>query len=127
MVQTAEGDLMTVKCKLFYKKEAQFVELGVGVLHVRSPDEGSGVCLLLRNNTTIGKILLNVRLCGQEPLSVQKNNVLLVCVPNPPLDSTPVCAAEENGEQSKPVTYLLRVKDNNLASQLQSTIQQNLK
>lgn len=127
MVEQVVGELlMTVKCKLFYKKKDQYVELGVGVLHVEPPDDRGGVRLLLRNNTTIRKILLNVRLSGQEPLSVQKNNMLLVCVPNPPLETTPINAAE-NGEQSRPVTYLLRVKDNQLASQLLSTIQQHLK
>ena len=112
---------MTVKCKLFYKKSSQYVELGIGILHVELLEQGSGVRLLLRNTTTIGQVLLNIRLAPSQPLSVQKNNLLVVSIPNPPLS-----VSEDVKEQQQPVTYLLRVKTHEIANQLLSTIQQNL-
>ena len=111
---------MTVKSKLFYKKGTQYVELGIGILHVETPEQGSGVRLLLRNTTTIGQVLLNIRLTPSLPLSVQKNNLLVVSIPNPPLS-----VGDEVKEQ-QPVTYLIRVKTHEIASQLLSTIQKNL-
>lgn len=113
-----DGDLMAVRCKLFYKKNSEYVELGVGVLHVEQLAEGSGIRLLLRNDTALGKVLLNIRLNPQQPISVQKNNLLVVSIPNPPL------TVAYNDE--RPVTYLLRVKTNEIANNLLTTIQGNL-
>lgn len=118
--KNCENDLMTVKSKLFYKKDSQYVELGIGVLHVEMPEQGSGVRLLMRNTTTIGQVLLNIRLTPSQPLSVQKNNLLVVSIPNPPL------SVGEEVKEPQPVTYLLRVKTHEIANQLLSTIQKNL-
>lgn len=116
--EMCDGDLMAVRCKLFYKKNSEYVELGVGVLHVEQLAEGSGIRLLLRNDTALGKVLLNIRLNPQQPISVQKNNLLVVSIPNPPL------TVAYNDE--RPVTYLLRVKTNEIANNLLTTIQGNL-
>ena len=105
---------MSVRCKLFYKKESSFTDLGVGQLSVE--ERPSGVRLLLRNDTTLGKVLLNVHLKGEVPVTQQKNNVIIVCQPNPPL-------SEDAGEI---VTYLIRVKDASLAEELHRTIKDHL-
>ena len=103
-----------MRCKLFYKKESSFTDLGVGQLLVEQ--RPSGVRLLLRNDTTLGKILLNVHLRGEVPVTQQKNNVLIVCLPNPPLSE----------DANEAVTYLIRVKDVGLAKQLHSVIKNHL-
>ena len=60
----------------------------------------------MRNDTSVGKILLNVFLTSSTPVSRSgKNNVILVSVPNPPLYSKP-----SEGDNSLPATYLIRVK-----------------
>lgn len=106
-----DDSLLTVRAKLFYKNDAEFVEVGVGTLRVQSSSKGS-VHLLMRNDTSIGTVMLNVKATGATPLSCNKKSVLLVCpAPNPPLSV---------GEG--PVTYLLRVKTEQLAEQLLGVI-----
>ena len=94
---------------MFYKKEEQFTELGVGQLRVLPA--ATGVRVLLRNDTSLSKVLLNVRVTESVPVSSKANNVFLVCVPNPPL-------AGKEGDKSAPVTYLIRVKTDTLAAGL---------
>ena len=120
--QPADDDdsILALRSRLFYKKQEQFVELGIGKLKVQTLEQGGGVRLLLRNDTSLGQILLNVRLSGNVPVMLQKNSVLFVCVPNPPLDM------KSPDTNQDPVTYLLRVKDTNLANELYSSIKNNL-
>ena len=111
-----DDSLLTVKSKLFYKKGSEFIEVGVGILKVQSSSSKGTVHLLMRNDTSIGSVMLNVKVSANMPLSTKKNSVLLVCpTPNPPLSSL------EEG----PVTYLLRVKTAESAEQLVSTIKEN--
>ncbi len=107
--------LMSVKAKLFYKKGEEFCELGVGALKVESGDQS--VRLLLRNNTSVGKVILNIRVTKDIPVSSKGNNVFVVCVPNPPLSKTP---------DNSPTTYLIRVKTAQLADKLLTTTKDNL-
>ena len=107
---------MKVKAKLFYKKGEEFCELGVGVLKVESTGDQS-VRLLLRNNTSVGKVILNIRVTKDIPISCKGNNVFVVCIPNPPLSKTP---------DDSPTTYLIRVKTPQLAEKLLTTTKDNL-
>ena len=62
--------------------------------------------LLVRMETTVGKVLLNICLSSSMPVSrTGKNNIILATVPNPPVFLKPA-----EGDNSKPVTYLIRVK-----------------
>ena len=85
--QVEESDaLYSKKCKLFYKKEGNYVEKGVGMLYLKSVDGGK-TQLLIRADTNLGNVLLNILLSASMPTTrVGKNNVMLVCVPNPPVD-----------------------------------------
>ena len=85
--QVEETDaLYSKKCKLFYKKEGNYVEKGVGMLYLKSVDGGK-TQLLIRADTNLGNVLLNILLSASMPTTrVGKNNVMLVCVPNPPVD-----------------------------------------
>ena len=100
--------LHTVRAKLFYKKGDSFAELGVGTLRLEAAAPGA-VRLLLRNDTPLGKVLLNIRVSTEIPVSAKKNNVFVVCVANPPL-------SKDDGEA--PVTYLVRVKTADSAEEL---------
>ncbi len=113
-----DGSLLSLRAKLFYKKQDEYTELGVGTLKVQSSN-GQSVCLLLRNDTSIGNILLNVRVTGDVPMTLTKNNLIVVCPANPPLGK----GAGEGGV----VTYLIRVKTAQLAEKLHSTIKENMK
>ena len=85
--QVAEDDAKySKKCKLFYKKDGSYVEKGVGMLYLKTV-EGEKTQLLVRADTNLGNVLLNILLSSQIPTTrVGKNNVMLVCVPNPPVD-----------------------------------------
>ncbi|NXD79361.1 NUP50 protein, partial [Halcyon senegalensis] len=97
------------KCKLFYKKDNEFKEKGVGTLHLK-PSGNEKTQLLVRADTNLGNILLNVLIPPKMPCTrTGKNNVLIVCVPNPPID-------EKN--PSVPVTMLIRVKTSEDADEL---------
>ncbi len=112
-----DDSLLSVKSKLFYKKGSEFIEVGVGILKVQSSSKGN-VHLLMRNDTSIGNVMLNVKVSAEIPLSLKKNSVLIVCpAPNPPLSSF----------GDGPVTYLLRVKTAESAEQLLNTIKENTK
>ena len=126
-----DGSLLNVRCKLFYKKDQDFVELGLGNLKVTSGGEKGGVCLLLRNDTAMKKVLLNVHLADKIPLSIQKNQLLFVCIPNPPLAVTSSTDKKESSDsssqqQQQPVTYLVKVKDEYIAKNLHSVISSNM-
>ena len=76
------------------------------------------------------KVLLNVRLIKGVPLSLQKNKILLVCLPNPPLNIKSNEGDNDNSvaaqSTAKPVTYLIKVKDESSAINLHTIITSNL-
>ncbi|XP_019399848.1 PREDICTED: nuclear pore complex protein Nup50 isoform X1 [Crocodylus porosus] len=97
------------KCKLFYKKNNEFKEKGIGTLHLK-PAGNEKTQLLVRADTNLGNILLNVLIPPKMPCTrTGKNNVLIVCVPNPPID-------EKN--PTVPITILIRVKTSEDADEL---------
>lgn len=107
--------LLAVRTKLFYKKGSEFAELGVGTLKIQTSSTGV-VHLLLRNDTSLGNVLLNVKVTKEIPLSTNKKSVLMVCpAPNPPLSAW-----------KGAVTYLLRVKTDAMAEEILSVIQKNI-
>uniref|UniRef100_UPI003AAD03C6 nuclear pore complex protein Nup50 n=1 Tax=Centroberyx gerrardi TaxID=166262 RepID=UPI003AAD03C6 len=89
------------KCKLFYKKDSEFKEKGVGTLHLKPAAEGK-TQLIIRADTNLGNILLNIMVQASMPCSrMGKNNVMVVCVPNPAVDDK---------NPGSPVPLLIRVK-----------------
>ncbi|KAK7896759.1 hypothetical protein WMY93_022084 [Mugilogobius chulae] len=97
------------KCKMFYKKDSEFKEKGVGTLHLK-PSGNDKTQMIIRADTNLGNILLNIILQSSLPCSrVGKNNVMLVCVPNPTID-------DKNPET--PIPILLRVKTEEDANEL---------
>lgn len=63
-----------------------------------------------------GNILLNIMLQSSMPCSrVGKNNVMVVCVPNPPVDDK---------NSGSPVPLLIRVKTSEDADELQRTLEE---
>uniref|UniRef100_A0A8C8ZQL7 Nuclear pore complex protein Nup50 n=1 Tax=Prolemur simus TaxID=1328070 RepID=A0A8C8ZQL7_PROSS len=104
-----EDAFYSKKCKLFYKKDNEFKEKGVGTLHLK-PTANQKTRLLVWADTNLGNILLNVLIPPNMPCTrIGKNNVLIVCVPNPPVD-------EKNA--TPPVTMLIRVKTSEDADEL---------
>ncbi|XP_039647928.1 nuclear pore complex protein Nup50 [Perca fluviatilis] len=103
------------KCKLFYKKESSFKEKGVGTLHLKHTQDGK-IQMIIRADTNLGNILLNIMLQASMPCSrVGKNNVMVVCVPNPPVDDK---------DPGSPVPLLIRVKTAEDADELHKTLEE---
>ena len=77
--------------------------------------------LLVRMETAVGKVLLNISLHKNMPVArVGKNNVSIMSVPNPP-----VFLKEADGDNTKPLHYLIKVKDNENADELLEHINDN--
>lgn len=103
------------KCKLFYKKDSEFKEKGVGTLHMKQTPEGK-TQIIVRADTNLGNILLNIILQASMPCSrTGKNNVMVVCVPNPPVDDK---------NPTSPVTMLVRVKTSQDADELHKLLEE---
>ncbi|XP_072529337.1 nuclear pore complex protein Nup50 [Salminus brasiliensis] len=103
------------KCKLFYKKESEFKEKGVGTLHLKMVSDGK-LQLLIRADTNLGNILLNIMVPSTMPCSrTGKNNVMVVCVPNPAVDDK---------NPTTPVPMLIRVKTAEDADELHKILQE---
>ena len=78
--------------------------MGIAMLYLKPAGENTQ--LLIRMETTTGNVLLNINVSGETPMSrVGKNNVSIVSVPNPPVFVKPA-----DGDNSLPLTYLIRVK-----------------
>ncbi|XP_032077301.1 nuclear pore complex protein Nup50 isoform X2 [Thamnophis elegans] len=111
-----EDAFYSKKCKVFYKKDNEFKEKGVGTLHLK-PASNQKTQLLIRADTNLGNILLNILLPPQMPCSrTGKNNVLIICVPNPPID-------EKNA--TVPLPILIRVKTSEDADELHKILLEN--
>lgn len=111
---TEEDAIYSKRCKLFFKKGESYAERGVGNLYLK-PIEGK-TQLLVRADTSLGNILLNIMLSASLPMSrTGKNNVLLVCIPNPPVDA-------KNPDSKEAIPMLIRVKTAEEADELLETL-----
>ncbi|XP_039266847.2 nuclear pore complex protein Nup50-like [Styela clava] len=98
----------SIRCKLYYKKEGAYADKGVGQLYLKP--SGDKTQLVIRADTAISQILLNIHLIPAIPVKKQgKNNVLIMCIPNPPINEK---------EKDKVVAFLIRVKTSEDADKL---------
>lgn len=105
------------RCKLFYQKEGAWVEKGVGNLHLKKCGDDK-TQLVVRADTNLGNILLNIMLSKSIPTKRQgKNNVSMICIPNPPIDP--------KVDSTVPVSMLVRVKTSEDADDLLSKMDEN--
>uniref|UniRef100_A0A182Q2K0 RanBD1 domain-containing protein n=1 Tax=Anopheles farauti TaxID=69004 RepID=A0A182Q2K0_9DIPT len=103
-----KDSLFSKRCKLFVKTGGAYSDRGVGTLHVKKVD--GKVQVLVRADTSLGNILLNIILNESVPLQrMGKNNVMMICLPTP--DSKP-----------PPTSVLLRVKTTEEADELYETL-----
>ncbi|CAF4855152.1 unnamed protein product [Pieris macdunnoughi] len=101
-----ENSVFDRKCKIFVKKNGNFVDKGVGTLYIKKIEDTSKYQLLVRANTSLGNILLNLVLAPSVPTQrMGKNNVMLVCIATP--DAKP-----------PPTPILIRVKTSEEADEL---------
>ncbi|XP_014361852.2 nuclear pore complex protein Nup50 [Papilio machaon] len=105
-----ENSVFDKRCKIFIKKDNNFVDKGVGTLYIKKINDSEKHQLLVRANTNLGNILLNLVLTSSIPTQrMGKNNVMLVCIPTP--EAKP-----------PPVPILIRVKTSEEADDLLNTL-----
>lgn len=103
------------RCKVFVKVANEFNSRGTGTLYLKNVPDSKKVQLIVRADTNLGNILLNILLVEGLPVQrMGKNNVMLVCIPTP--ESEP-----------KPTTVLVRVKNEEEAEELLAEIKKHLK
>ncbi|XP_034825405.1 nuclear pore complex protein Nup50 [Maniola hyperantus] len=105
-----DNSIYDKKCKVFVKKDGNFIDKGVGTLYIKKIEETGKHQLLVRANTSLGNVLINMILSSSLPTQrMGKNNVMMVCMPTP--DSKP-----------PPTSILLRVKTSEDADELLDTL-----
>ncbi|XP_063530523.1 nuclear pore complex protein Nup50 isoform X2 [Cydia strobilella] len=98
------------KCKIFVKKDGNFADRGVGTLYIKKIEESGKYQLLVRANTNLGNVMVNLILASAIPTQrMGKNNVMMVCIPTP--DAKP-----------PPISILIRVKTSEEANELLETL-----
>lgn len=117
--QVVEDDAIhSVRCKLFYMKNKEFAEKGLGMLYLKKvADNDNKTQLVLRAETNLGNILLNIMLTKQMNLEKRKNCVQFVCIPNPEIPGI---------EAGSPVTMLVKVKNVDQASILEDEMKKRI-
>lgn len=104
-----DESLYSKRCKVFVKGAADYNDRGVGTLFIKKA-EGDKIQMIVRADTNLGNILLNIMVVDGLPVSrLGKNNVMIVCIPTP--DAKP-----------PPTSVLLRVKTGEEADELLATI-----
>uniref|UniRef100_A0A1I8P8N5 RanBD1 domain-containing protein n=1 Tax=Stomoxys calcitrans TaxID=35570 RepID=A0A1I8P8N5_STOCA len=109
--QVVEEDAVySKKCKVYVKKDGNFVDKGVGTLYLKPVESSEKTQLIVRADTNLGNILVNLILSSAIPAQrMGKNNVMMVCIPTP--------------EVEKPTPMLLRVKSGDEADELLANIE----
>ena len=102
---------------MFYKKEKEFKEKGLGMLHLKKVEPGNKTQMIVRAETNLGNILLNILVNDKMSIMKRKNNLQFGCVPNPPIP----------GLTEGPAIMLLKVKDSVMADELEAKLNEAIK
>ncbi|XP_064543071.1 nuclear pore complex protein Nup50 [Drosophila montana] len=104
--------IFSKRCKVFVKKDKDFVDRGVGTLYLKPVKDTKKTQMLVRADTNLGNILVNLILTDGLPCQrMGKNNVMMVCIPTP--------------EEPKALSMLLRVKTGEEADELLEQIKKH--
>ncbi|EDS42536.1 nucleoporin [Culex quinquefasciatus] len=93
-----KDSIFSKRFKLFVKTDGNYSDRDIGTLHIKKVD--GKVQILVRADTSIGQILLNIILNEAVPVQgMGKNNVIMVCVPTPETKPS-VLLPVKNGEDA---------------------------
>lgn len=102
------------RCKVFVKSDKSYADRGVGMLYLKKVEGSGKTQLLVRADTSLGNILLNVLLSEGLPTQrMGKKDVMMICLPLP--------------DAQGPTSVLIRVKDEGEANDLLAEINKNKK
>ncbi|KAI4494404.1 hypothetical protein M0802_008896 [Mischocyttarus mexicanus] len=109
---TEEGAIFEQRCKVFIKKDGNFSDRGIGALFLKPTPNGK-TQLIVRAENSLGNLLLNTLLTESIPTQrMNKNTIMLVCLPD---------------SQPPPTPVLLRVKTSEDADVLLETLNKHKK
>lgn len=108
-----EESIYSKRCKIFVKDDGAYKERGTGTLYMKQVKDDK-VQLIVRADTNLGNILLNILISKAIPAQRNKNNVVLICIPTPESDP-------------KPRQVLVRVKSEDDAIELLQEYQKHQK
>lgn len=108
-----EESIYSKRCKVFVKDDGGYKDRGTGTLYLKNVKDDK-VQLIVRADTNLGNILLNILLSSAIPAKCLKNNVVLVCIPTPE-------------SEQKPRSVLVRVKTEEDAKELLEEIEKHQK
>src|SRR4051812_44552008 len=99
------------RVKLFYSSpDGKYNARGVGNLFLKPSADGQKTLMVVRADTSLSTLLLNISLSKQLPITkLSDKDISLFCVPNPPISGV---------ADTKPVKFLLRVKTEEDANEL---------
>ncbi|GAB0089299.1 Nuclear pore complex protein Nup50 [Sergentomyia squamirostris] len=107
-----EDSVFSKRCKVYIKTGDGYKERGIGTLYLKSVNEGKKIQMIVRADTSLGNVLVNLLLTKGIPAQIMgKNNVMMVCIPNADMD--------------KPVSMLLKVKNAEEADELLTAIKKH--
>ncbi|XP_046819908.1 nuclear pore complex protein Nup50 [Vespa crabro] len=87
---TEEGAIYEQRCKVFIKKDGAFSDRGIGTLFLKPTPNGK-TQLIVRAENSLGNLLLNTLLTESIPTQrMNKNTIMLVCLPDSQPPPTPV-------------------------------------
>jgi nuclear pore complex protein Nup50 len=104
--------VFTKRVKLYYynEEEKKFCDRGIGNLFIKPINNGESTSLVVRADTTLANILLNVKLSKALPIAkAGPKDVSYLCVPNPPIPKT---------KSNAPCKFLFKVKTEDDANEL---------
>lgn len=87
------------------------------MLHLKKVDGGNKTQMIVRAETNLGNILLNILVGDSLNIMKRKNNLQFGCIPNPPIPGMP----------EGPAIMLLKVKDSVMADELEEKLNEAIK
>jgi nuclear pore complex protein Nup50 len=103
---------MFKRCKLYYwnEKEKKYTDRGIGNLFIKPINDGDATQLIIRADTKLANILLNVKLSKSLPIAkANTKDISYLCMPNPPIPGL---------DSNLPCKFLFRVKTEEDANEL---------
>lgn len=110
---TEDGAVYEKKCKVYFKKNGNFVDHGVGFLFVKLVGDEQKCQVIVRANNQLANVIVNTLLNSSIPVQkTGKNNVMIICCPTP---------------ESQPTSILLKVKTAEDAEELLNVLKKYMK
>ena len=117
-----ENTVFTCNSKVFMKKPEAYIDIGICILRIRKPPESNKTQLLVRNNTTFARIIINTIINSTTPISKPREKEVIIVCPKQETDTNEQDGTSEVNKVLEMDTFLIRVKTPALASTLHALL-----